>query len=81
MLANAVYSSSNAIPLNALRASIADCGRLAMSFDAIRFGRAWWFCGKSVHSLKIHACWFYTWSPSLQLPPLAYNPIFRELVG
>jgi hypothetical protein len=46
MLANAVYSTANAIPLNALRTGILDCGSLAMSFDAIRFGRAWWFCGK-----------------------------------
>jgi hypothetical protein len=46
MMANAVYSTANAIPLNALRTDVVDCGRLAMSFDAIRFGRAWWFCGK-----------------------------------
>jgi hypothetical protein len=46
MTVNAVYSTSNAIPLNALRTGVVDCGRLAMSFDAIRFGRAWWFCGK-----------------------------------
>jgi hypothetical protein len=46
MVANAVYSTANVIPLNALRISVMDCGRLAMSFDAIRFGRAWWFCGK-----------------------------------
>jgi serine/threonine protein kinase len=46
MMANAVYSTANTIPLNALRSSVIDCGRLAMSFDAIRFGRAWWFCGK-----------------------------------
>jgi hypothetical protein len=46
MLANAVYSTANAIPLNALHTDLLDCGRHAMSFDAIRFGRAWWFCGK-----------------------------------
>jgi hypothetical protein len=46
MLTNAVYSTANAIPLNALRTDFVDCGRLAMSFNAIRFGRAWWFCGK-----------------------------------
>ena len=46
MMANAVYSTANAIPLNALRTSVIHYGRLAMSFDAIRFGRAWWFCGK-----------------------------------
>jgi hypothetical protein len=46
MLANAVYSTANAIPLNALHTDILDCGRLAMSFDVIRFGRAWWFAGK-----------------------------------
>ena len=43
MLTNAVYSIANAIPLNALRTGVVDCGRLSMSFDAIRFGRAWWF--------------------------------------
>jgi hypothetical protein len=46
MLTNTVYSTANAIPLNALRSGVVDCGRLAMSFDAIRVGRAWWFCGK-----------------------------------
>lgn len=46
MLSNAVYSTANTIPLNALHTGIVDCGRLAMSFDAIRFGRALWFCGK-----------------------------------
>jgi serine/threonine protein kinase len=46
MLANAVYSTANAIPLNALHTDVDACGQLAMSFDAIRFGRAWWFCGK-----------------------------------
>jgi hypothetical protein len=46
MMANAVYSTANAIPLNALRTNVLDCGRHTMSFDAIRFGRAWWFCGK-----------------------------------
>jgi hypothetical protein len=46
MLANAVYSTANTIPLNALLTGTLDCGRLFMSFDAIRFGRAWWFFGK-----------------------------------
>jgi hypothetical protein len=46
MITNALYSVANAIPLNALRVSVVDCGRHAMSFDAIRFGRALWFCGK-----------------------------------
>jgi hypothetical protein len=46
MLANALYSVANALPLNALRTGVLDCGRLVMSFDAIRLGRAWWFCGK-----------------------------------
>jgi serine/threonine protein kinase len=46
MLANAVYSTANTIPLNALRTGVLDCGRMAMSFDAKTFGRAWWFCGK-----------------------------------
>ena len=46
MLTNALYSTANTIPLNALHSGIVDCGRLAMSFEAIRFGRALWFCGK-----------------------------------
>jgi hypothetical protein len=46
MITNALYSVANAIPLNALRAGVIDCGRLAMSFDTIRLGRALWFCGK-----------------------------------
>lgn len=46
MLMNAVYSSANTLPLNALRTSANDCGRVFMSFNAIRFGRAWWFGGK-----------------------------------
>jgi len=41
MMANAVYSTANAIPLNALLTGVVDCGRLAISFDTIRFGRAW----------------------------------------
>ena len=46
MLSNAVYSTANAIPLNAVRSGITNCGHLAMSFGSIRAGRAWWFCGK-----------------------------------
>jgi hypothetical protein len=46
MLANTVYSSANAIPLNSLATHVADCGELALGFGTIRFGRAWWFGGK-----------------------------------
>lgn len=46
MIANTIYSTANTLPLNALQSDVEDCGRHAMSFDAIRFGRAWWFCGK-----------------------------------
>lgn len=46
MLTNAVYSSANAIPMQALLTGITTCGQLMMSFYAIRFGRAWWFFGK-----------------------------------
>lgn len=46
MIANAVYSSANAIPLNRLGTHGANCGYLALGFDAIRFGRAWYFGGK-----------------------------------
>jgi hypothetical protein len=48
MMANAVYSTANTIPLNELRTGVVNCGRMALSFEAIRFGRAWWFCGKYV---------------------------------
>jgi serine/threonine protein kinase len=41
-----MYSTANAIPLNALRTGLTSCGRLVLSFDAIRFGRAWWLFGK-----------------------------------
>jgi hypothetical protein len=40
------YSSANVIPLNALLTSVSNCGVLATPFGTIRFGRAWWFCGK-----------------------------------
>ena len=40
------YSSANAIPIDGVRTGVTTCGRLMMSFGAIRFGRAWWFCGK-----------------------------------
>jgi hypothetical protein len=46
MVANAVHSSANAIPLAALLTSATHCGDLALSFETIRFGRAWWFTGK-----------------------------------
>jgi serine/threonine protein kinase len=46
MLSNAIYSSANAIPINGLLTGVTTCGQLMMSFEAIRFGRAWWFCGK-----------------------------------
>lgn len=44
--ANAVYSSANVIPLLKLHTGIANCGQLVLSFEMIRFGRAWWFLGK-----------------------------------
>ena len=48
MMANTVYSTANAIPLQGLLTGISTCGQLALSIDMIRFGRAWWFCGKYV---------------------------------
>jgi len=45
LVSNVIYSSANVIPLNYLRVG-ADCGKLLLSFPAIRFGRAWWFLGK-----------------------------------
>jgi len=46
MLSNIVYSMGNAIPVAMLQTSTSTCGRFALSFDAIFFGRAWWFAGK-----------------------------------
>jgi len=46
MGANAVYSSANAIPLGRLGTGYSSCGALEMSFETVRFGRAWWFGGK-----------------------------------
>lgn len=42
----AIYSISNAMPMNALKTGVTDCGQLRMSFEAIRLGRSWWFAGK-----------------------------------
>eukprot|EP00035_Acanthoeca_spectabilis_P028292 m.469958 g.469958 ORF g.469958 m.469958 type:complete len:813 (+) comp29261_c0_seq1:117-2555(+) len=46
MVANAIYSSANMIPTNLYHTGTTDCGRNVLSFPEIRFGRAWWFCGK-----------------------------------
>lgn len=46
LLQNAVYSSANTLPFDQLRTDVENCGKLAMSFEGIRFGRAWWFWGK-----------------------------------
>jgi hypothetical protein len=46
MLSNIVYSVGNAIPVALLQTNVSTCGQVAMSFDTIRFGRAWWFAGK-----------------------------------
>jgi hypothetical protein len=46
MIANIIYSSANVVPLNLLRADGFRCGELYLGFDAIRIGRAVWFCGK-----------------------------------
>jgi hypothetical protein len=58
MIANAVYSSANAIPVESLHTESGDmsfdsdfsisksCGFRVMSFSAVQFGRAWWFGGK-----------------------------------
>lgn len=43
MTANAVYSSANTMPLTMLKTGPEDCGQRVLSFDTIRFGRAWWF--------------------------------------
>jgi hypothetical protein len=46
MMVNAFYSSANVLPLNQLRTNTLDCGQLALSFNVIRSGRAWWFAAK-----------------------------------
>eukprot|EP00035_Acanthoeca_spectabilis_P019390 m.421885 g.421885 ORF g.421885 m.421885 type:complete len:481 (+) comp16850_c0_seq5:940-2382(+) len=46
VLANAVFSSANVIPINLLSSTTAKCGQLALPFNTILFGRAWWFFGK-----------------------------------
>eukprot|EP00035_Acanthoeca_spectabilis_P033031 m.21650 g.21650 ORF g.21650 m.21650 type:complete len:1167 (+) comp5717_c0_seq1:171-3671(+) len=46
MLANAVYSSSNAVPMLLLRDSALKCGELALSYRSVSVGRAVWFGGK-----------------------------------
>jgi hypothetical protein len=46
MIANAIYSGANVIPVSSLRDGTSDCGRLAVSFGMIRFGRALWLGGK-----------------------------------
>lgn len=46
LLFNAIYASANAIPLNHLSADFRTCGTFTLSALSIRFGRAWWFCGK-----------------------------------
>lgn len=40
------YSSANLIPIAQLHDGYADCGNPTLSYDDIRFGRAWWFGGK-----------------------------------
>ena len=46
MLANAAYSTANAVPVNLLRTGERTCGSVAMTFNVIKTGRAWWFFGK-----------------------------------
>eukprot|EP00035_Acanthoeca_spectabilis_P005438 m.113568 g.113568 ORF g.113568 m.113568 type:complete len:1135 (-) comp13027_c0_seq1:1812-5216(-) len=46
LLANAVYSIGNAIPINKLQTGESNCGESALSFRVIIFGRALWFGGK-----------------------------------
>jgi hypothetical protein len=46
MLSNIVYSIGNAIPVAMLQTNVNTCGLSALSFNTIRFGRAWWFAGK-----------------------------------
>ena len=46
MMANAVYSIANILPLNALSDDHTTCGEHVLSFDVVRLGRAWWFGGK-----------------------------------
>jgi hypothetical protein len=63
MMANAVYSTANTIPLNELRTGVVNCGRMALSFEAIRFGRAW--CLLLTHLLFVY--WRSKRPPLVQL--------------
>jgi hypothetical protein len=46
MISNILYSVGNAIPVAILQSSVDKCGETSLSFNMIRFGRAWWFAGK-----------------------------------
>ena len=46
MIANIVFSGANIVPMISIRTDNYDCGDLALSFETIRLGRAWWFGGK-----------------------------------
>jgi hypothetical protein len=46
MLSNIVYSIGNAIPVALLQTNLSTCGQTVLSFNTMRFGRAWWFAGK-----------------------------------
>lgn len=60
VLTNAVYSSANVIPLNLLQTGAINCGRLALSSADIRFGRAWWLCGKCVPCIVFSFIFLHT---------------------
>jgi hypothetical protein len=68
MWANAIYSSANAIPLLKLHTGLSNCGSIFLSFETIRFGRAWWFFGKvgalSCYQLPVptRALMYASWS-------------------
>lgn len=46
MIANSIYSSANAIPLNLVHTGFINCGASVLHFSTVRYGRACWFGGK-----------------------------------
>lgn len=46
LMSNAIFSSSNAVPVYLVDVSSLSCGQLSLPFPTILFVRAWWFGGK-----------------------------------
>jgi hypothetical protein len=79
MISNIVYSIGNAIPVGMLdQTNIATCGQTSLSFNTIRFGRAWWFAGKyALVFFELFVLAVTTWALKCGLRKLG---VFREAV-